>query len=162
MRALANMPIAERRKLAIVWRALAGMLVGAAATFAVACKAEEQTAADSVIDALDSAWSKHDVEAVVGLFTPDATLESPLVVRFLNRREGICRGRDEIRTLVAELVRRGTPWGKHASPIVRGNTVVVEFRGADDDQPYSVDVIELKDGKIRSLRAYAGWRALRS
>jgi hypothetical protein len=145
-----------------VSRALVGGLVGAAVTLVVACGANQQTAAEALIHDLDSAWSKHDVEAVVALFTPDATLESPLVVRFLNRKDGICRGRDEIRSLVAELVRRGTPWGKHESPIVRGHTVVVEFRSADDNEPYSVDVIELKGREIQSLRAYAGWRALRS
>jgi ketosteroid isomerase-like protein len=121
-----------------------------------------QDAAESVIRALDTAWSNHDVEGVLGLFTDDATLESPLILRFLNRSDGVCRGRDEIRALVAELVRRGTPWGKHERPLVRGNTVVIEFRSANDDQPYSVDFIELKDGKIQALRAYAGWRALAS
>jgi len=116
--------------------------------------------ASSVVDALDAAWSNQDVEAVVALFTTDATLESPLVVRFLNRPEGICRGTDDIRTMIAELMRRGLPWGTHAEPIVRGNTVVVEFKSARDGQPYSVDVIELTGGKIQSLRAYTGWRAL--
>jgi ketosteroid isomerase-like protein len=117
-------------------------------------------AANAVVEALDAAWARKDVEGVVALFAEDATLESPLVARFLNRPEGICRGRDDIRKMIAELVRRGLPWGKHAAPMVRDSTVVVEFRTADDDQPYSVDVIELRGAKIGSLRAYAGWRAL--
>jgi hypothetical protein len=119
---------------------------------------QEQAAA--VLHAMDVAWAKKDVEGVVALFNRDATLESPLVVRFLKRKEGICRGADQIRAMIAELMRRGLPWGKHSDPIVRGHTVAVEFRSATDDQPFSVDVIELSEGKIQSLRAYTGWRAL--
>ena len=119
-----------------------------------------QSQARSILDAMDLAWSKKDVEGVVALFNQDATLESPLVVRFLNRPEGICRGRDDIRKMIAELVRRGLPWGKHSEPMVRGNTFAVEFSSTTDGQPFSVDIIELKDGKIQSLRAYTGWRAL--
>src|SRR6185312_2333674 len=52
------------------------------------------------------------------------------------------------------------PWGKHSEPMVRGNTFAVEFSSADDGHPFSVDIIELRDGKIQSLRAYTGWRAL--
>ena len=119
-----------------------------------------QSQATSILDAMDLAWSKKDVEGVVALFNQDATLESPLVVRFLNRPEGICRGSDDIRKMIAELVRRGLPWGKHSEPMVRGNTFTVEFSSTTDGQPFSVDIIELKDGKIQSLRAYTGWRAL--
>ncbi|HXU62273.1 MAG TPA: nuclear transport factor 2 family protein [Polyangia bacterium] len=119
-----------------------------------------QSQARSILDAMDLAWSKKDVEGVVALFNQDATLESPLIVRFLNRPEGICRGRDDIRKMIAELVRRGLPWGKHSEPMVRGNTFAVEFSSADDGHPFSVDIIELRDGKIQSLRAYTGWRAL--
>ncbi len=115
---------------------------------------------ESIVDALDAAWSNRDLDGAVALFTSDATLESPLVLRFLNRPEGICRGREDIRRMIAELMRRGLPWGQHSKPLVRGNTVVVEFKSATDGQPYSVDVIELRDGKIQSLRAYTGWRAL--
>jgi hypothetical protein len=58
-------------------------------------------------------------------------------------------------------MKRGTPWGGHEPPIIRGNTVVVEHRGASSDtEKFSVDIIEVRDGKIQSLRAYAGWRAV--
>src|SRR5438445_7685990 len=46
-------------------------------------------------------------------------------------------------------------------PIIRGNTVVIEHRSASSDaEKFSVDIIEVKDGRIQSLRAYAGWRAI--
>lgn len=119
-----------------------------------------QARANAVIGALDAAWSRQDVEGAVAFFTADATLESPLVLRLLNRPDGICRGRDDIRHMIEALMRAGLPWGTHAEPLVRGNTVVVEFNTATEGLPYSVDVIELRDGKIQSLRAYTGWRAL--
>src|SRR5207247_835479 len=78
-----------------------------------------------------------------------------------NRKEGVCRGRTEIRELALALSRRGRPWGGHEPPIIRGNTVVVEHRSASSDaEKFSVDIIEVKDGRIQSLRAYAGWRAI--
>ena len=59
------------------------------------------------------------------------------------------------------LLARGTPWGGHAPPIVRGNTIAVEYTAASSStEKFSVDVIDVKDGKIHSLRAYAGWRAV--
>jgi hypothetical protein len=119
-----------------------------------------QTQAKSILDAMDLAWSQKNVDGVVALFNQDATLESPLVVRFLSRSEGICRGSDDIRKMIAELMRRGLPWGKHSEPMVLGATIAVEFSSATDGHPFSVDIIELKNGKIQSLRAYTGWRAL--
>src|SRR5258707_14836712 len=73
----------------------------------------------------------------------------------------VCRGRTEIRELALALSRRGRPWGGHEPPIIRGNTVVIEHRSASSDaEKFSVDIIEVKDGRIQSLRAYAGWRAI--
>jgi hypothetical protein len=53
--------------------------------------------------------------------------------RMLNRKEGVCRGHAEIREVVRALMKRGVPWGGHELPIVRGNTVAVEFRSASSD-----------------------------
>ena len=98
---------------------------------------------------------------LVALFAEDATLESYLVSRVFKRKEGVCRGRTEIRELALALSRRGRLWGGHEPPIVRGNTVVIEHRSASSDaEKFSVDIIEVKDGRIQSLRAYAGWRAI--
>lgn len=108
----------------------------------------------------DDAWSRNDVDAAVALFVADATLESPLVVRLLHRPTGVLHGREEIRTMVEALMSGGKAWGGHEAPIVRGSTVMIEFKGAGSEDHYSVDVIELRGGKIASLRAHAGWRAL--
>jgi ketosteroid isomerase-like protein len=124
-------------------------------------KDEQVTSAERVIDDLEAAVSRGDLEGVVALFAEEATIESYLVSRIFNRTEGVCRGRAEIRELLRALLARGVPWGGHEPPIVRGNTVAIEYRTATSETDhFSVDIIEVRDGKIQSLRAYAGWRAL--
>jgi ketosteroid isomerase-like protein len=116
---------------------------------------------EEFIRAFDDAWGRNDVDAAVALFTEDATLESPLVIHLLHRKDGVLHGRDEIRPLVAALMERGTSWGSHEAPLVRGNMIAIEFRtpASQGGEFFSVDIIELRNGKIKSLRAYTGWRA---
>jgi ketosteroid isomerase-like protein len=124
-------------------------------------KDEQSTLVEQFLRDFDRAWSHNDVEAAVSLFARDATLETPLAQRLLHRKEGVLRGQDEIREMVRVLMAGGRGWGGHEAPLVRGTTIALEFRGpASEADHYSVDIIELKDGKIRSLRAYVGWRAL--
>jgi ketosteroid isomerase-like protein len=124
-------------------------------------KDEPVTSVEQVLSDMEAAFSRNDIEGLVALFAQDATIESFLVTRVFNRKEGVCRGRAEIRELIRALMKRGRPWGGHEPPIIRGNTVAVEFRGpSSDTEKFSVDIIEVREGKIQSLRAYAGWRAL--
>lgn len=124
-------------------------------------KDEHVTGVDEFVRAFDSAWSRNDIEAAVALFAENATLESPLVQRVLHRPPGVLHGRNEIREMVRSLMSGGTPWGGHEPPLVRGNLLAIEFKAPSlDTDHFSVDIIELKDGKIQSLRAYVGWRAL--
>jgi ketosteroid isomerase-like protein len=120
---------------------------------------EPSMQAEAVVRGADAAWSKGDLEGMVALFTPDATLESPLVPKLLHKAEGVCHGCDDIREVVRALMQQGTPWASHDPPVARGTTVFVEYRGPDRE-PFSVDVLELRDGRTASLRAYLGWRAL--
>ena len=124
-------------------------------------KHEQVATIEQLISDLDAASSRNDVEALVGLFAPDATIESYLVSRVFDRTEGVCRGRVEIRELALALSKRGRPWGGHGPPIIQGNTAAIEYKSASSDAAmFSVDIIEVNDGKIQSLRAYAGWRAI--
>ncbi|HEY2511201.1 MAG TPA: nuclear transport factor 2 family protein [Polyangiaceae bacterium] len=75
----------------------------------------ESALVEQVLREFDAAWARNDLEGVVGTFAPDATLESPLVVRLLNRKEGVLRGRSEIREMVSALMKRGTPWARHTA-----------------------------------------------
>ncbi len=119
-------------------------------------------AVEQTLHAFDAAWSRRDLESIMALFAEDASLESPLVVRLLNRSDGVLHGREQIQRMVSALLERGIPWGKHEPPIVQGNRAALEFKSApaEGEQFYSVDIIELRGDKIQSLRAYSGWRPL--
>lgn len=123
--------------------------------------AEPVPSVERIIDEMDAAFSRHDLDGLVALFADDATIESFLVTRIFNRQDGVCHGRAEIRQLLSALLKAGVPWTGHEPPIVRGDTAAVEFRsGPADAEKFSVDIIAVKNGRIQSLRAYAGWRAL--
>jgi ketosteroid isomerase-like protein len=122
---------------------------------------EPITTAENVLSDLDAAFQRKDLEGLVALFAENATIESYLVTRVFNRKDGVCRGRAEIRELVRALMKRGKPWGAHETPIIRGDTIAVEYRTQSSDaEKFSVDIIEVRNGKVQSLRAYAGWRAI--
>jgi hypothetical protein len=121
---------------------------------------EQSSAAEQFIRTFDAVWSNSDVEGAVALFAEDATLETPLIQRLLHRKEGVLHGRGEIRQMVQALMSGGKGWGGHELPLIRGNLIAIEFRRPSSEEHYSVDIIELRDGKIQSLRAYLGWRSL--
>jgi ketosteroid isomerase-like protein len=125
---------------------------------------DDVNSVERTLEAFDAAWVRSDLEGIVALFAEDASLESPLVPRLLKRSEEALHGRDEIRQMVRALLERGTPWGKHEKPIIQGNRAAIEFRSApaDGGQFYSVDIVEVRRGKIQSLRAYSGWRPLQA
>jgi len=138
-------------------------LVGIACLVGSAAACSGTRSPEEVVRSFDAAWARNDLDGVVALFADDATLESPLVPRLLHRSDGVLHGKEEIREMVRTLLQRGTPWSGHDPPLVRGNTVALEFRGpaAEGATFFSVDILETKDGKIQSLRAYSGFRALR-
>jgi ketosteroid isomerase-like protein len=126
-----------------------------------AMKDEQVATVERVIADMEAAFARKDIEAAVAIFAEDATVESYLVTRIFNREDGVCRGRAEIREMIRAVLQRGTPWGGHEPPIVRGNTAAIEYWSASpDNEKFSVDIIEVRDGKVQSLRAYAGWRAI--
>src|SRR3954470_3154968 len=47
----------------------------------------------------DAALSKNDPEALLALYAPDATLESPLIPHLMQKEHGICKGHGELREL---------------------------------------------------------------
>lgn len=116
---------------------------------------------EHVIAALEAAVARKDVAAMAALFAEDATLESYLVTRVFARADGVCHGRAEIEQLARTLMQGPPPWGSHAPPIIRGHTAAIEYKTrTSEKETFSVDIIEVRHGKIQSLRAYAGWRAL--
>jgi ketosteroid isomerase-like protein len=54
---------------------------------------------DRIYREWDEALSKNDATALLALYAPDAVLESPLVSHLTGTREGICRGREDLKKL---------------------------------------------------------------
>lgn len=116
---------------------------------------------EQIVSAFDHAWARGDVDGLVSLYAPDATIESPLISHLTGRT--VARGHGEIRELVHGVLGRGTRWGRHEPPAVQGNTVYIEYRripSQSEPQLDYVDVMEITGGMITSLRAYWGWRSL--
>src|SRR3954466_15947431 len=81
----------------------------------------------------DQAWAKafaeKDLEGVVALYAPDATLESPLVNNLLGSERGIVEGRDNLRKFFRIII-ESTPALKNrhrANFFSDGNTMIWEY-----------------------------------
>jgi len=63
--------------------------------------------------------------------------------------------------MVRALMQGGRAWGGHEPPLIRDDTIVIEFkRPGSEGEHYSVDIIELRDGRSRaSARTRAGVRS---
>jgi ketosteroid isomerase-like protein len=109
----------------------------------------------------NDALSRLDVEALLELYAPDATLESPLVSHLLKRERGICRGHGELRQLFEELARTQPEVRKfyRTTYFTDGKKVMWEYPRAtpQGDQMDFAEVMEIKDGLIQNHRVYWGW-----
>ena len=65
------------------------------------------TPADAEAKARDwcAAWNRRDLEAVLGHYADDVEVCSPLVVRRLGRRDGVLRGKEEMRAYFGQGMR---------------------------------------------------------
>jgi hypothetical protein len=104
-----------------------------------------------------------DVEGLLSLYAPDATLESPLVPALLGQPSGLLRGHDEIHRFLAEGTRRRpnelVRWYRTGSYFTDGHTLIWEYPRTtpDGDQVDILEVMEITDGKIQRHRIYWGW-----
>ncbi len=57
-------------------------------------------AVERIYKAWDAALGTKDLDAVLALYAPDATIESPLVAHLLGVESGICQGHDELRRFI--------------------------------------------------------------
>jgi ketosteroid isomerase-like protein len=109
----------------------------------------------------DDALSKLDVERILSLYAPDATLESPLVPHLLKTETGVLRGHAQLRPLLEELARTQPPTRKfyRTGYFTDGKKVMWEYPRAtpQGDQQDFVEVMEIKDGLIQHHRVYWGW-----
>ncbi len=106
-----------------------------------------------------------DTEALLALYAPGATLQSPLVQAiFDSRTSGTLRGKDEIRPFFEEGARRRpnalVRWHRTGKWLTEGErTLVWEYprETADGDQVDILEVMEIAHGLIEHHRIYWGW-----
>ena len=118
---------------------------------------------EAVTRAWEEALASHDVEALLACYAPDAVLESPVAAHILGGRGG-CRGHNELRPFLAEVVAR-TPDERQyyrAGLFTDGRRVTWEYprRTPDGEQMDFVEVMEIDEGLITAHRVYWGWRGV--
>lgn len=105
--------------------------------------------------------ARHDVEALVDLFTPDGILESPLVNVLLESESGIVSGREQLRHFFTVLFSTKPVLTDRyrQSFFSNGSTMIWEYPRVtpDGEQADMAEVMQFADGKIRAHRVYWGW-----
>jgi len=113
----------------------------------------------------DDALSKLDVERLLALYAPDATLESPLIRHLLKTDRGVLHGHDQLRKLFDELARTQPETRKfyRKGYFTDGKMLIWEYprKSPEGDQQDFVEVMEIEDGLIKSHRVYWGWFGVR-
>jgi hypothetical protein len=121
--------------------------------------------AQFVHDEWDRRTRAHDIDGLLELYLPGATLESPLIPRIMDQERGLLRGHDEMREFFVkgtagrpnELVR----WYRSGNFMFDGRTLIWEYprQGPDPDweQVDLVEVMELSGARIKHHRIYWGW-----
>jgi hypothetical protein len=104
-------------------------------------------------------------EKLLDLYADDAVLETPLVMAIMDgKREGIVRGRAEIKRFIDEALRRRPDdlvrWYRTGLFFTNGKVLTWEYprETPDGDQLDLVEVMDVRNGKIRHHRIYWGWR----
>jgi hypothetical protein len=115
----------------------------------------------TVCERWEEALSQNDVDALVAAYTPDGSIESPLIPHLMGSKRGVCRGKDELRSFYAALTKRKPQIRSfHRKPFfVDGNTVMWECprESPQGNQMDIVEVMEIKDGLIHRHCVYWGW-----
>lgn len=122
--------------------------------------------AQLVHDEWDRRTRAHDIDGLLKLYLPDATLESPLVPRVLDQSSGVLRGHDELRRFFVkgtagrpnELVR----WYRTGEFMFNGHTLIWEYprKAPEWEQVELVEVMELTGPQIAHHRIYWGWSGM--
>jgi hypothetical protein len=121
--------------------------------------------AERVYREWDEALGAKDVNRAVALYSPNATLESPLVRHHLGIAEGVVHGQDDLRRFVTIVFERQPPERRrHRSRLFTdGHTLMWEYPRTtpNGDQMDFVEVMEIENGLIQHHRVYWGWFGLR-
>jgi ketosteroid isomerase-like protein len=109
----------------------------------------------------DDALSKNDIPALLVLYAPDATLESPLVPHLMGTEAGVCRGREELKRFF-EILKTRKPKARQyyrTNYFTDGRKIMWEYPHTTPtgEQMDFVEVMEIEDGLIQKHRVYWGW-----
>jgi len=112
--------------------------------------------------AWDEALSRNDAAALLALYAPDATIESPLIPHLMGSERGICRGHKELRPFFDEVAARKPKVRQYhrTGYLTDGKKLMFEYprEGPKGDQMDFVEVMELNDeGLIQRHCVYWGW-----
>jgi hypothetical protein len=113
-------------------------------------------------------WDKYardlDVDGLVSLYAPDATLETPVITAIFDTDEGVVRGHAELRHFFEEGGRRRPNelvrwYRKPGRFFYDGQRLIWEYprETPDGNQIEIVEVMDLSEGLIQHHRIYWGW-----
>jgi hypothetical protein len=112
----------------------------------------------------DDALGKKDLEASLSLYADDASIESPLVQHLMKTKEGVVRGKDNLRKFIALVFATNPPQRKRFRTgfFSDGRMITWEYprEAPEGEQMELVEVMEIEHGLIRRHRVYWGWYAL--
>ena len=120
---------------------------------------------ERIYQAWDAALGAKDLEAALALYSPDATIESPLIPHLMGSEHGICQGRDALREFIGKVFQR-TPGVRRRFRrgfFTDGHNLMWEYPRITPDGELMdfVEVMELRDGLIQRHCVYWGWFGLR-
>lgn len=127
---------------------------------------QEQTLKDAeqIYRLWDDALGKKDLEASLSLYADDASIESPLVQHLMKTKDGIVRGKDNLRKFITVVFQTNPPQRKRFRTgfFTDGRMIMWEYPRAtpQGEQMELVEVMEIEGGLIRRHRVYWGWYAL--
>lgn len=110
----------------------------------------------------DKALSENNASALLELYAPDAVIESPLIPHLLGRKEGVCRGREEMRPFFEAVAARKPPVRQYhrTGYLTDGKRLIFEYprEGPKGDQMDFIESMEINAaGLIQRHCVYWGW-----
>lgn len=113
----------------------------------------------------DKALSNNDAQALLALYAPDATLESPVIPHLMGTENGVLRGHEQLRPLFEKVAERKPKVRQYfrTGYLTDGKKLMFEYPGSgpEGEQMDFVEVMELnEEGLIQRHRVYWGWFGL--
>lgn len=110
----------------------------------------------------DKALSENDAKALLELYAQDAVIESPLIPHLLGKKEGVCRGHNEMRPFFEAVATRKPPVRQYyrTGYLTDGKRLIFEYprEGPKGEQMDFVEAMEVNDqGLIQRHCVYWGW-----